>query len=281
MRRLLLMALFVGVGASLSGGQQTSSSTPPVTVDAQPAKVKVYTVGPGVTAPELLSPNLQPIPPEKCKKKVDGKVELSLLVDAAGQPHRIFFLHPLGTDLDKIALQIAGADRFKPGTHDGSPVIVAQSLEMGLQACIVEKKDDAGKKTFSLRLRSQPQQTFTPIPLQTDIPDKFDISISNSAITKVGGQVSQPVPLNNVEAVFTDAARRAHFQGICLLSLIVDVQGMPQNVHVVKPLDYGLSENAVDSVNRYRFKPAMKDGMPVPVKINVEVNFRLYDRHTF
>jgi hypothetical protein len=44
----------------------------------------------------------------------------------------------------------------------------------------------------------------------------------------------------------------------------------------VKPLGYGLSEKAIEAVSRYRFKPAMKNGEPVPVMVNVEVNFRLY-----
>jgi TonB family protein len=61
-----------------------------------------------------------------------------------------------------------------------------------------------------------------------------------------------------------------------VLSLIVDAQGMPQNVRVVRPLDYGLSGNAIDAVKKYRFKPAMIKGMPLPVMINIEVNFRLY-----
>ena len=117
MRRLLWIVPFVLLTASPAIGQAASPSTEPPSTDAKPAKVKVYTVytvGPGVMAPMLLPLNLPPISAEKCKKKVDGMVLLSLIVDANGQPHRIFFLHPLGTDLDKIALQIAGADQFKP-----------------------------------------------------------------------------------------------------------------------------------------------------------------------
>jgi len=37
-----------------------------------------------------------------------------------------------------------------------------------------------------------------------------------------------------------------------------------------------LDEKAMEAVRRYRFKPAMNDGKPVPVMITVEVNFRLY-----
>jgi TonB family protein len=93
----------------------------------------------------------------------------------------------------------------------------------------------------------------------------------------VGGGVAAPVPLNTVEAEYSDEARRAKYQGVCLIALIVDAQGNPQNPRVVRSLGMGLDERALDAVRKYRFKPAMKDGrIPVPVSITVEVNFRLY-----
>jgi protein TonB len=93
----------------------------------------------------------------------------------------------------------------------------------------------------------------------------------------IGGGVSAPVPLNSVEAEFSDEARRAKYQGVCLISLIVDAQGNPQNPRVVRALGMGLDEKALEAVRKYKFKPAMKDGhVPVPVMITVEVNFRLY-----
>jgi protein TonB len=51
---------------------------------------------------------------------------------------------------------------------------------------------------------------------------------------------------------------------------------MPQNVHVERALGMGLDEKAIEAVRQYRFRPAMKNGVPVPVEIKVEVNFRLY-----
>jgi TonB family protein len=58
--------------------------------------------------------------------------------------------------------------------------------------------------------------------------------------------------------------------------LVVDTKGLPQDVRVEQPLEYGLSEKAIEAVSRYRFKPAMKNGVPVPVKLKVEVDFHLY-----
>jgi periplasmic protein TonB len=100
---------------------------------------------------------------------------------------------------------------------------------------------------------------------------------AGGGLYRVGGGISAPIPINDVEAEFSDEARRAKYQGVCLVALIVDAQGMPQNVHVIRPLGMGLDEKAVEAVRKYRFKPAMKDGKtPVPVMVTVEVNFRLY-----
>ena len=61
-----------------------------------------------------------------------------------------------------------------------------------------------------------------------------------------------------------------------MVTIIVDWRGIPQNLRIVRSLGMGLDEKALDAVRRYRFKPAMKDGKPVPVMMTVEVNFRLY-----
>ena len=100
---------------------------------------------------------------------------------------------------------------------------------------------------------------------------------TGGGLYQIGGRVSAPVALNTVEAEFSDEARRAKYQGVVLISMIVDTNGMPQNPRVVRALGMGLDEKALEAVRKYRFKPAMKDGKtPVPVMITVEVNFRLY-----
>ena len=93
---------------------------------------------------------------------------------------------------------------------------------------------------------------------------------------QVGGGVSPPVVIYSVEPEFSDEARRAKYQGVSVVSLIVDAHGMPQRVRVIRKLGMGLDEKAVEAVQQYKFKPAMFQGHAVPVVINVEVNFRIY-----
>jgi bla regulator protein BlaR1 len=92
----------------------------------------------------------------------------------------------------------------------------------------------------------------------------------------VGGDVSAPRLVFAPDPQYSEKARQAKYQGVCVISLIVDEQGNPMRVQVVRHLGMGLDKKAVEAVKAYRFKPAMRFGKPVAVEVNIEVNFRLY-----
>jgi protein TonB len=95
-------------------------------------------------------------------------------------------------------------------------------------------------------------------------------------LAKIGGGVSAPVLLYQVEPEFSEEARKAKASGNVLVNLIVDQQGHPQNVHVLRGVGMGLDEKAIAAVKQYKFKPAMEGGKPVAVEMNVEVNFQIF-----
>jgi TonB family protein len=95
-------------------------------------------------------------------------------------------------------------------------------------------------------------------------------------VMSVGGGVSAPVVIHQVDPEFTEQARQQNYQGTVAIQLIVDAQGNPQNVHVARHLGQGLDEKAVAAVRQYRFRPAMYQGHPVAVQMIVEVDFRLH-----
>lgn len=92
----------------------------------------------------------------------------------------------------------------------------------------------------------------------------------------IGNGVTAPVLIHAVDPEFSDEARRAKYQGVSMVSLIVDATGKPVNLKIVRRLGMGLDEKALEAVKQYRFHPAMFHGKPVPVAISVEVNFRIY-----
>jgi periplasmic protein TonB len=97
-------------------------------------------------------------------------------------------------------------------------------------------------------------------------------------LRKVGNGVSAPTVLFKPEAEFSDEARRAKYEGIVVVTLIVDANGNPQNVHVTRSLGMGLDEKALEAVRQYKFKPAYDQAShkSVPVQMSVEISFHLY-----
>lgn len=92
---------------------------------------------------------------------------------------------------------------------------------------------------------------------------------------RIGGGVSPPSVLSKVEPEYSEQARKAKWQGTVILQLVVDEHGMPRDMRVTRSLGLGLDEKAIEAVGKWRFKPGMKDGKPVPVIATIEVNFRL------
>lgn len=95
-------------------------------------------------------------------------------------------------------------------------------------------------------------------------------------IFHVGGGTSAPRPIYSPEPEFSEEARKAKYQGVCTLGLIVGADGRPRNIHVLSSLGMGLDEKAIEAVKNWKFEPAMRDGHPVNVEIAVEVDFHLY-----
>jgi TonB family protein len=75
---------------------------------------------------------------------------------------------------------------------------------------------------------------------------------------------------------FTEQARKKKLQGVVVLQIVVTREGKVDDVKVVRGLDPGLDQSAVDTVRQWRFNPGTKDGQPVNVQITVETNFNLY-----
>jgi len=94
--------------------------------------------------------------------------------------------------------------------------------------------------------------------------------------TSIDPEVTRPVLLRKKGPEYSEEARKAKWQGTVVLSLEVDASGQAMNPRVTRSLGMGLDQKAIDAVMQWRFKPGMKDGKPVIVPAQVEVNFRLW-----
>jgi TonB family protein len=88
--------------------------------------------------------------------------------------------------------------------------------------------------------------------------------------------VTMPEAIYSPEPSFSDEARKAKFQGIVLLMLVVGKDGRPYSIRVRQSLGMGLDEKAIEAVRNWRFRPATLNGQPVTTEIAVQVDFHLY-----
>jgi periplasmic protein TonB len=93
---------------------------------------------------------------------------------------------------------------------------------------------------------------------------------------RVGGGVSAPKVIYKVDPEFSEEARKNKWQGIVVLRVVIGTDGKTHEISIVRSLGMGLDEKAIEAARLWRFEPGMKEGKPVPVEVNMEVNFHLY-----
>lgn len=99
---------------------------------------------------------------------------------------------------------------------------------------------------------------------------------TGGGVFRVGGGVSAPKRIYDPDPEYSEEARKAKYQGVCVLYVVIGPDGKTRDIRVQRTLGLGLDEKAIEAVRTWRFEPAMKDGRPVAVAVNIEVTFHLY-----
>ena len=94
-------------------------------------------------------------------------------------------------------------------------------------------------------------------------------------VFRIGGGVTPPTVLFKVDPQYSEEARKARYQGTVVLEAIVRRDGTVDILRVVRSLGFGLDENAILALKKWKFRPGMRNGAPVDVALNIEVNFNL------
>jgi TonB family protein len=89
--------------------------------------------------------------------------------------------------------------------------------------------------------------------------------------------VKMPTVVKSVNAKYTKQAMEARIEGTVWLSAVVQTDGTVGDVKVTGSLDreFGLDDAAVNAIKQWEFTPGTKEGRPVPVRVDVEMNFHL------
>lgn len=111
--------------------------------------------------------------------------------------------------------------------------------------------------------------------LNLEIPEGPPAPGAALGAVHVGGDVVAPEKIHAPRPGYTEEARQARIQGMVLIQLVVDAEGKVRDAEIIKGLPMGLDQNALETVRQWTFKPATREGKPVPVYYNVTVSFSL------
>jgi TonB family protein len=122
------------------------------------------------------------------------------------------------------------------------------------------------------------QQPLKAPPMRLGLRFNREVYLRNPSgiVYAVGGDVSAPVVLFGVDPGYSEEARKKHLNGTVVLSIVVDIDGRARDIHLLANPGMGLDQKAIEAVQKWSFKPGMKDGQPVNVRANIDFNFRLF-----
>lgn len=193
----------------------------------------------------------------------------------------------LEMDGERAGLVFYDQKRLVPETDEGTkhvrvqiqialaPSETAEQVRAALDRVFIQPNEDFSSMVpefwqdylhGSLKEKERDQNTRVP---ELTLP-------SGETAYKVGDNVKAPHVQYAPDPEYFGPARLTRLQGTTVLWVVIGRNGTPSEIQIWRPLGFGLDEQAVAAVKKWRFLPATKDGQPVSVRIFVEVNFRLF-----
>jgi TonB family protein len=184
--------------------------------------------------PRVIRYTMSPLYSDEARRRmVEGIVTIDARVDSSGRPRDLRIVRGLGFGLDENALLAVRNWQFVPGTRPDA--IARVDVEFSLETA------------------------------------ELNELIANDMVTRVGPGVVPPRIVRRVEPRHPGAD--AAPGGTVLLDAVIEDDGIPRVVRVVRSLSWEMDEAAIEALEQWRFSPAEKDGEPVKVRMDVEMNF--------
>ena len=108
------------------------------------------------------------------------------------------------------------------------------------------------------------------------VPEPPELTTDDGAQrpVRVGGNITAPTKVHDVQPVYPAAARRMRVEGVVILETVIGATGSVEQVRVLRSVPL-LDDAAVAAVRQWRYTPTLLNGVPVPIIMSVTVNFTL------
>lgn len=115
---------------------------------------------------------------------------------------------------------------------------------------------------------------YQAVAAKTDYRPRDPSVLRQGAVEKKARLVSVFEPDSN------EFAQSHGVAGLALYHVVIGPDGKPGEIAVARPIGFGLDESAAASIRKASFEPAFKDGKPVPVLLDLIVEFHIYSART-
>jgi TonB family protein len=176
---------------------------------------------------------------EARSKGIEGKVTVEVTVSPDGKARALHVARGLGHGLDQNALVAVRDWHFVPATLNGRPIQATTQVDV----------------EFSLKNA------------------ELNELIANDMATRIGPGVTPPQVVHRADPVYPVSTALPKREGSVVLDAVIPENGIPHVIRVIRSLDWQFDEIAINALKEWRFSPAIKDGEPVKVRMNVAVEF--------
>jgi TonB family protein len=135
------------------------------------------------------------------------------------------------------------------------------------QKCLQLTPKPSGRKLTERQLQTDSLLAFAEM---ANAPAGTPVVLTGKEVSVKARVLSKPEPQ------YTDEARAKQITGTVVLRAIFAANGRVVGIHAVSGLPHGLTEQAIYAARQIKFVPAIKDGRPVSVLIQLEYNFNLF-----
>jgi TonB family protein len=94
-------------------------------------------------------------------------------------------------------------------------------------------------------------------------------------VIQVSSSVMAVHILSRSDPIYPAKARADHVQGRCILAVVMNKQGVPEQVHVVKSVRGDVDASALEAVRQWRYKPYLLNGFPAAVETTINITYSL------
>jgi len=196
----------------------------------------------GEIKPPRLIKKVDPVYPEEARReRIEGVVILEATTDKEGNVINIRVLRSKDPLLDQAAMDAVRKWKYQPFYINGEP--------KGLIF------------TVTVRFRLKERET-----------EKFD---KGAVVAEEDKNIKIPKLLKKVDPVYPEEARKALVQGVVVLRVRVNEEGLVEQILVMKSESGLLNQPAIDAVKKWKYEPLLIEGKPTPAVFNVTVAFRL------